>query len=81
MLTWRVQADAFSFNPAAYLQAIVWRLRGLRLRSRNRIAALAGRSPSAYALWIARDEPFLCGGHLVQPAQPGQVIPVIDCQS
>lgn len=81
-LTWRVQADAFSFNPAAYLQAVVWRLRGLRIRSRNRIATLAGRSPSAYALWIARDEPVLCSGQLVRAAaQAGQVIPVIDCQS
>jgi GT2 family glycosyltransferase len=80
-LTCRVQADAFFFNPAAYLQAVAWRLRGLRLRSRNRIAALAGRSPSAYALWIARDEPRLCRGHLVrEAAKAGQVIPVIDCQ-
>lgn len=53
-LTLAVHIDAFGSAPLPYLQAVLWRMRGLRLRSRNRLAALAGRSPRAYALWIAR---------------------------
>src|SRR5690348_7915004 len=50
----RVHTDAFRYAPLAYLQGIGWRLRYLRVRSRNRLAALMGRSPHAYSLWIAR---------------------------
>lgn len=76
----RVQADAFSFDPAAYLRAVAWRLRGLKLRSRNQFAALAGRSPNAYALWIAREEPTLCGESNVRLGTAYPIVPVIDCQ-
>jgi GT2 family glycosyltransferase len=55
-LTARVHIDAFRLAPLEYLQGIMWKVRGLRVRSRNRFTALAGRSPSAYALWIARHE-------------------------
>lgn len=51
-----VHADAFRFAPLHYLQAIGWRVRGLRVRSRNQIASLTGRSSHAYALWIERHE-------------------------
>lgn len=55
-LSLRVQLDAFRTNPLGYLQAVGWRLRGLRLRARHKMAALAGRSPYAYDLWIAKHE-------------------------
>lgn len=54
-----VHCDAFRLDPFGYVQGVVWRLRGLRVRSRNRLAALMGRSPHAYALWVARAEPKL----------------------
>ena len=60
-LTLRVHADAFRLDPAGYLQALAWRMRGLKVRSRNRIAALAGRSPSAYDLWVARESWMAAG--------------------
>lgn len=41
------------------MEGVLWRARGLRVRSRNRIAALAGKSPRAYAFWIACREPQL----------------------
>jgi GT2 family glycosyltransferase len=73
-----VHLDAFLLAPWPYLQAVVWRLRGLRVRSKNRIAALAGRSPRAYALWIARREtqppPIRVGRH------SAEIWPVIDCR-
>jgi GT2 family glycosyltransferase len=55
----RVQFDAFRLDPTGYAQGVLWRVRGLRVRSRNRIAALAGKSPHAYAFWIACREPLL----------------------
>jgi len=80
-LTLRVHADAFLHYPFGYLQAVGWRARGLKLRSRNRIAALAGRSQHAYDLWIARDEPNVRAGRprdktLWVPT----IVPVIDCR-
>lgn len=75
----RVHADAFRFAPSAYLQALWWRARGLKLRSRNRMAALAGRSSYAYPYWIISREPRL---HR-KPAAPAEgsqaIVPVIDC--
>ena len=79
-LTLRVHLDAFILDPPTYLKALAWRLRGLKVRSRNSIAPLLGRSPRAYALWIMRNEgdgaeegqcPAPAGGH---------IIPVIDCR-
>lgn len=52
-----VQCDALRSAPAAYFDAVWWRLIGKRVRSRNRIAALTGHSPRAYRLWMARREP------------------------
>jgi GT2 family glycosyltransferase len=79
MLWLRIQADAFAFAPLGYLQALAWRARGLRVRSRNRIAALAGRSPSAYAFWVACREPRLMTAKLQRSGVPPIVI-VIDCR-
>ncbi len=55
----RVHFDAFRLDPLGYLQAVLWRARGLRLRSRNRMATLAGQSPAAYDFWVACREPKL----------------------
>lgn len=41
-------------DPMLFLRAMLWRLRGLRVRSRNTISALVAGSPAAYQLWIAR---------------------------
>jgi len=75
-----VQAEAFRFDPLGYMQGLVWRARGLRVRSRNRLSALAGRSPHAYALWIARIEPAELAAYTEQLTVAGApVLPVIDC--
>ena len=80
ILVVRVHFDAFRLKPIQYLQAIAWRLRGLRLRSRNRFAELMGQSPRAYALWIARREPAARMGFLPPPqAELPEVVSVIDC--
>jgi GT2 family glycosyltransferase len=74
-----VHTDAFRFDPFGYAQALFWRLRGLRLRSRNRLAALMGRSPRAYSLWIARVEPRT-RVELLRSAVPSlpAILPVVD---
>ena len=77
-LSVHVQADAFRFAPIAYLQAIAWRVRGLRVRSRNRLAALAGRSSHAYALWIERHDSSAPEPSLSPDSACIQV--VIDCR-
>lgn len=80
ILAVQVHFDAFRLKPMQYLQAIAWRLRGLRLRSRNRFAELMGQSPHAYALWIARREPAARMGLSPPPqAQLPEVVSVIDC--
>jgi GT2 family glycosyltransferase len=75
-----VHLDAFCLAPLTSAQAAAWRLRGYKVRSRNRIAALAGRSPRAYALWIARHEPdaLADAGHGAR--QIIEIVPVIDCR-
>ena len=78
-LAWRVQLDAFLFSPFGYLQAVGWRVRGLKVRSRNRFAALAGNSPHAYDLWIARDEPTLWSSEPRSSSVPS-ILPVIDLE-
>jgi GT2 family glycosyltransferase len=79
-LAFLVHLDAFRLDPLGYLQAVFWRARGLRLRSRNRLAALMGRSPRAYPLWISRVEPKI-HAELVREsgASTPVVIPVVDC--
>lgn len=64
------------------MQALAWRARGLRLRSRNRIAALAGRSPHAYELWIAREEPRAKAEQLkLGGGGAASIVPLIDCRN
>lgn len=74
-----VHRDAFRLDPLGYSQGIAWRVRGLRVRSRNRLAALMGRSPHAYRLWIARVEPAV-RAELLGGASPDLplTIPIID---
>lgn len=77
----RIQADAFRLDPLGYLQAVGWRIRGLRVRSRNRIAGLAGRSPSAYRFWISCREPKLrASAGRSRCDNPALFLPVIDCR-
>lgn len=78
----RIQRDSLWLDPIGYLQAVAWRARGLKVRSRNRIAALAGRSPSAYAFWISCHEPKL--RRKLKPASAilaYRIIPAIDCRA
>ena len=80
-LSIRVQIDAFKLNPLGYLQGWAWRIRGLKVRSKNRISALSGRSPKAYALWIRRTEPKLFAAIAqVTVATSNTIRPVIDCR-
>lgn len=76
----RVHLDALRFKPIDYARALAWRARGLRIRSRNRIAPLAGRSPHAYDLWIARHEP---ASRALSEGIRSEVdiLPVVDCRS
>jgi O-antigen biosynthesis protein len=76
----RVHADAFFLHPVKYLQAVAWRVRGLRVRSRNRFAALKGQSPKAYALWmVTKEQPAIRAGVTVAGSGQATIIPVIDC--
>ena len=77
LLLCRVHADAFRSAPLAYLQGVAWRLRRLRLRSRNRLSALKGRSRHAYALWIQRNEPDV---RFADQRAPLSILPIIDCR-
>lgn len=81
-VTAAVHADAFRTNSAAYLRAIAWRVRGLRVRSRSHISLLASRSPRAYELWIARDEPKAVAavGAAVDRQAASRILPVVDCR-
>lgn len=81
-VTVAVHADAFRLNSAAYLRAVAWRIRGLRVRSRSHISMLASSSPRVYDLWIARDEPkAVAAAAVAVHRQSGRVIlPVIDCR-
>jgi O-antigen biosynthesis protein len=80
LLRLKVHADAFRYDPLGYLQAVAWRSRGLRLRSRNRIASLAGRSSHAYELWIARDEPEAMAAVPRSVDGNRRILGVIDCR-
>lgn len=80
-LVLRVHFDALWLSPLDYLQGVAWRLRGLKVRSKSRLSALIGRSPSAYQLWIAAEEPrLLMAQAKAADARTQTVIPVIDCR-
>jgi GT2 family glycosyltransferase len=76
----RIQLDAFRLDPLGYLQAVAWRARGFRLRSRNRIAALAGKSPAAYSFWISCREPRLMSFDHAPKGLLANALAVIDCR-
>jgi GT2 family glycosyltransferase len=78
LLTVRVHVDAFLLAPRTYLRAVAWRLRGLKVRSRNSIAPLLGRSPRAYRLWMSRTEPALMPPSALAAST---ILPVIDCRA
>ena len=75
----RVHFDAFRFGPVRYMKAVGWRLRGLRLRSRNTFAELKGKSPHAYALWIATIEPQARKSVLSRAGGSADIVTLIDC--
>lgn len=74
----RVQADAFRLNPLAYLQAVAWRARGWKVRSRSQIAALAGHSRWAYRYWVACRE---TDPDSTPPSTGVKLVPIIDCRT
>lgn len=78
-LTAEVHGYALRSAPLLYLQGVVWRARGLRVRSRNRMAALMGRSPQAYALWIERTA-RTCEPTPGEELSRCRIWPVIDCR-
>jgi O-antigen biosynthesis protein len=55
-LTLSVHSDAFCSSPLAYLEALWWRLRRKRLRSRSQFARLLGHSRRAYDLWLLQEQ-------------------------
>lgn len=69
---------AFLAHPASYLQAVFWRLRGLRLRARHRFSALMGAQRGAYELWIATREESLHRAISVQPSNEILIDVVVD---
>src|SRR5947209_18232688 len=82
-LTLQVHGYAFCSAPILYLEGVMWRARGLRVRSRNRIAALMGRSPKAYSLWIERNSPtslYAVAGETCS-YEFHKIWPIIDCRS
>lgn len=56
MLGVRVRLEAFRRAPARYVQGVIWRIRGLKLRAQHRLSELMGSAPHAYPLWIATRE-------------------------
>lgn len=78
LLSIKVHLESFGTAPREYIRTVLWRARGLRVRSRFHFARLAGRAPSAYSLWIARKarlpRPIPATGYLPT------IQPVIDCR-
>ncbi len=81
-LTALVHRDALRSDWVGYLQAVFWRLRGYKVRSRNRLAALMGSSPRAYDLWIARVEPTVTAQLLTgNDSGRAAIMPIIDARA
>lgn len=74
--------DAVLLDPLGYLRAVAWRIRGLRVRSRHKIAGLAGKSRFAYQFWIACREPEIRTKATARLHWPiPKILPVIDCRN
>lgn len=58
LLLVQVHWDGFKLAPLRYLEAVGWRLIGKKVRARSRFSELNGKSPRAYCLWMARQEPM-----------------------
>jgi GT2 family glycosyltransferase len=77
-----IRLDVLRSTPREYLTAVMWRLLGKKLRARNRIAPLAGRSRHAYRVWILRREPSIWAAAPAATADRREnIIPVIDCRA
>lgn len=50
----RLHVDAFRRDPLLYLTATWWRIIRKRVRARAQFAAIFGKSPLAYQLWLMR---------------------------
>ena len=74
----RLQVDAFRFAPLGYAQGVAWRARGLRVRSRNRLSLLAGRSRHAYRYWTHCKEPTLPAD---APRDAAKLMLIVDCMA
>ncbi|BEV01857.1 glycosyltransferase family 2 protein [Novosphingobium olei] len=75
-----MHVEALFGSPGAYLQAVMWRIRRLKLRARHRFAALMGHTRHAYDLWTITREPML-HAMLVSPEESSSpFVIVIDCR-
>ncbi len=81
LLRVRVHLDALFAQPRLYLQGVMWRARGLKLRSRHRFSALMGHSPRAYDLWIAAREPDRLAAIVDSAGNAPTIAVVIDCRA
>lgn len=74
-----VLTHAVKTNPTEVIRAGLWRLRGLKVRARNTIAVLAGRSPEAYRLWMhTRERQAVSDGPIRQLiADKIRIVPII----
>jgi GT2 family glycosyltransferase len=76
----RVNLDALAAEPGPYLQAVYWRIRGLKLRSRHRFSAIRGNTARAYDLWMVTREPERAMAIPVPPDAVPPVAIVVDCR-
>ncbi len=81
LLRLRVHLDALFAQPRLYLQGAIWRVRGLKLRSRHRFSALIGHSPRAYDLWMASREPERLAAIALTAVDAPPIAIVIDCRA
>lgn len=80
LLRMLVHLEALASQPAAYLEGVGWRLRGLKLRSRHRFSALMGHTRHAYDLWMTSRERDRMRS-IPAVAAPEPLLIVIDCRA
>ena len=78
-LTLCVHSEVFCSSPRAYLEALWWRLRRKRLRSRSQFARLLGQSRRAYDLWLLQEQAAHPTGSS-EEAGP-LIIALVDCRA